>query len=1207
MPFDAYLFDSDPVAYVESMSCFTTAFISANAAIFLTNDWIKTDNLKLWLITRDTSVDRVLPSLTRSKFKPSRPPLVKLEPRDYQSSVPASADTKVKSEPTEPRIHHAAQQPQHEVIEIFDSDEELAFQGEANGKRREKEGYREPQRQSSPPPDLYTLPFNPLEFDTISDTAWEDSEVTSYVIEKTFAVAKGFLVERVEYLNQLPALWPIPEQPTAFILDLRDPKYNLYDKDGDLYRVDALVKNKDQDSFRTTTGTSDSQVMVTFQAGHTPIQCRRARAKCNGCFACAEVDPKLLDVERFELDPAPRAKIFAAQQETRTNEEMGSKEQKAATFLSIIRSGSCKAKDSTDKICNGRPCMRPKPNGISRGHTYFIACSGWRRNFMTGHKVLQIPDDVDEDILALLMNDGTLSKECDTSPCSRVVSPHIGGKLKYCTHMHIVDGKTGTRSPIVHRKCPALRRMYVPVDEKFRFLLLVNPGPIAHNHPIPPMCKASFEAKVAYKGCIEAAGTAGITVQKVDNANSTRLILGGKTPGEFNAALMNKRVKRDIVHAVKVKKNPAGLGVPGVYELFRKEFSEPPDSRYIHEIITTDTGKLLIFTAVPYLLSLIHDVPSFECDTTFKRVKDSGINEWEMVIYYPPVQRAVTVARVYLDCADMSHYEQLFDNLQKLIKTITGKALAFKRFSTDGNLLCMNADMEAAQVLGAARSILKSVDFQFSGLPPDISPEELAAYFVRLCLTHTKRGILDFRAAVPNLDYQRLMDFPYLTSIEELESFSDFVKALKVKKIQDWWDHKYSSKWIIPCILKSQSKINQEDFHRLPSTTNIGEGQHHWTNEQSGIKLSLVDAILTAREIDERVGREIHESLDSGIRTNSQTDLLHRMSRQSQRQSATARKAYETRETEGAVADIQEQIEEEKENQRLAASRKKELKEKLKELKGAGPVSNRRKKKPRVTNTPHAKPTDAVFHSSSSGRVKTPSLPTPSKLVPSKLLPTPSELAPTQASEDSSYIAGFTHAVEPYVAQFVEGSSTGQYSGWEPYAFQSLSYLNINTENLNHTSWNSDHSINDGMNLYAENHTSWNSGHPIDDGMNLSGILSDYDGAQIFGPDNWYSYDNYTNEEPYQHPDTLLPPFPPPSPPPMSSSPGPAPSSPTPSSPTVGTIPPLDLVGHVDTKGKKRARDEVDVHDILPAGSRRTAHRPTRVPVLVASMNGNQR
>lgn len=132
-----------------------------------------------------------------------------------------------------------------------------------------------------------------------------------------------------------------------------------------------------------------------------------------------------------------------------------------------------------------------------------------------------------------------------------------------------------------------------------------------------------------------------------------------------------------------------------------------------------------------------------------------------------------------------------------------------------------------------------------------------------ICDLYLSRGILDFRAAVPDLDYQRLMDFPYLTSIEDLQSFSDFVKKLNVKKIQgkqimhaigssinqalfiDWWDHKYSSKWIIPCILTSQSKIDQEYLHKLPSTTNIGEGQHHWTNEQSGIKLTLVDAILT--------------------------------------------------------------------------------------------------------------------------------------------------------------------------------------------------------------------------------------------------------------------------------------------------------------------------------------------------------------------------
>lgn len=50
-------------------------------------------------------------------------------------------------------------------------------------------------------------------------------------------------------------------------------------------------------------------------------------------------------------------------------------------------------------------------------------------------------------------------------------------------------------------------------------------------------------------------------------AMSTQLMLGGKTPGEYNSALLNKRVKRDLVRAVKVKKNPAGLGVPGTLAL----------------------------------------------------------------------------------------------------------------------------------------------------------------------------------------------------------------------------------------------------------------------------------------------------------------------------------------------------------------------------------------------------------------------------------------------------------------------------------------------------------------------------------------------------------------------------------------------------------------------------------------------------------------
>ena len=118
---------------------------------------------------------------------------------------------------------------------------------------------------------------------------------------------------------------------------------------------------------------------------------------------------------------------------------------------------------------------------------------------------------------------------------------------------------------------------------------------------------------------------------------------------------------------------------------------------------------------------------------------------------------------------------------------------------------------------------------------------------------------MDFKGLVSDADFQWLMDFPYIDSKEELELFTIFIRALGIKKIEgitmarhliwalilylDWWNHKIKSKWIILCILKSQSNILPEHWPLTPSTTNIGESQHRWTNKLSGIKLPLVDGI----------------------------------------------------------------------------------------------------------------------------------------------------------------------------------------------------------------------------------------------------------------------------------------------------------------------------------------------------------------------------
>jgi len=39
--------------------------------------------------------------------------------------------------------------------------------------------------------------------------------------------------------------------------------------------------------------------------------------------------------------------------------------------------------------------------------------------------------------------------------------------------------------------------------------------------------------------------------------------------------------------------------------------------------------------------------------------------------------------------------------------------------------------------------------------------------------------------------------------------------------------------------------MDSDDWDLTPPTTNIGESQHHWTNINTGIQLSLLEAILT--------------------------------------------------------------------------------------------------------------------------------------------------------------------------------------------------------------------------------------------------------------------------------------------------------------------------------------------------------------------------
>ncbi|KAJ6549761.1 hypothetical protein B0H19DRAFT_1264671 [Mycena capillaripes] len=136
-------------------------------------------------------------------------------------------------------------------------------------------------------------------------------------------------------------------------------------------------------------------------------------------------------------------------------------------------------------------------------------------------------------------------------------------------------------------------------------------------------------------------------------------------------------------------------------------------------------------------------------------------------------------------------------------------------------------------------------------------------------------------------------------------------------------------------VIKSQSQIPADIWDATPSTTNTNEAQHHWTNSLPGTKLTPVEALESRRRVDHKVADEIKMSLKTGILSNSNNELSHRMACYSQPQSTVARRATESRDAANVLKDLQRRIDEEAEKRRLSNQTTKFLKAQLKDAKAS--------------------------------------------------------------------------------------------------------------------------------------------------------------------------------------------------------------------------------------------------------------------------------
>ncbi|KAF8136057.1 hypothetical protein K438DRAFT_2121651 [Mycena galopus ATCC 62051] len=723
---------------------------------------------------------------------------------------------------------------------------------------------------------------------TESDTVWMD-DGKSFLRTGKIRPTQKVTVHRMEYRDGLAAVYPIHRIRTGIVVDLNDEKYWLRDPTTkEVFSLNSIIFNADNDGWDWGGGGSRAKARVTFAPGEDAIDCRRISSTCKGAYACAVV--------RFELDPAPHNAIIAAQQETRRREG-NTPEGRVILFVKIVRDVKCGAVDSNGNKCRGGPVLKPKPHGTSRGHQLFVGCSGW--TLQQSHRTHSIPDQVDENLVANALGGRPLTDDPskDTPACSGIIHPHIGLKKKACSHAHVVNGMQ-VQGQIRNYPCPATRSMYIPKDPSIRKVLVVH-NETGHNHPMPALSKVSFALKDTYRECIEDYGILGATVAKVDNGMDcssaiNEMELDGKTPATHAPPLHNKRVKRDILHTEKIKKYPNGLGIDAIYLMYRaEELTKPFPELYIHSYIKTKNGEIIILTFVPYLLKLLDDpgVTSFDGDTTCLRCSR---------LYHRRERR---------------FFEILFDKLQRIKREATGKPLPFKKFVPDGNLFVTNVDMDAAQVIGLCRSVLKLSDPEHSGIPKDTPPEQLPPDLQSLL--ERWKGVIffplpvhEFRSLVCPADFARLENFVYVDSKVSLDAFSSFVDDLGVKKI-----------------------AVEISCRRTLSTTNTNEAQHHWTNSLTGIKLTPVEALERAssrRKVDHDVAREIKMCLETGILSNPNNELSHCMARNTQRHSSAIRKANESREAADISAELRLQIEAEAEKRRASNLKTRSLKAQLK-------------------------------------------------------------------------------------------------------------------------------------------------------------------------------------------------------------------------------------------------------------------------------------
>ncbi|KAJ7289905.1 hypothetical protein C8J57DRAFT_1459663 [Mycena rebaudengoi] len=276
----------------------------------------------------------------------------------------------------------------------------------------------------------------------------------------------------------------------------------------------------------------------------------------------------------------------------------------------------------------------------------------------TGHRTLEIPDHIDEELFLRAVNGEKIVEEEDQQDeCCKVYSSCEGKKGKnVCPFNHIKEGRA-FEANVNHLPCDVELFVFIPHEDKHpelaRMCVVVPDPKHTHRHPIPPLLKVTHAVAEKYKECVRKLGL-GATVAKVEKAVET-------------------------------------------YIAEQKGHSD--EDQYIY--VSEREGRTAIFGIKHEIIKYIHKVRTLDCDTTFKPVVGKT-NLYEI--------NGDDTGSVWMKLHDRWSFQFVWEELLSLVRCLTGLKLGFVSLHHGRTLLGINADMEAAPLLGLADALLPTID-----------------------------------------------------------------------------------------------------------------------------------------------------------------------------------------------------------------------------------------------------------------------------------------------------------------------------------------------------------------------------------------------------------------------------------------------------------------------------------------------------------------